>query len=205
MGRAAYFIRLYGCPLQCKWCDSAGTWHKDWVPNHIEKMDEVEIFRLFNNDNGFVVLTGGEPAIFNLSPLTNYIKSHSYIPIHLETSGAFPIKGEIDWITVSPKWSKLPLIENLKKANEIKIIVEDADSIRKWVEIIGETNVPVWLHPEWSQRNNPEILDSISKYVKYRSGNFRAGYQLHKLYMVDSLDKNSKPVTPLGGIENNEC
>lgn len=205
MGRAAYFIRLYGCPLQCKWCDSAGTWHKDWVPDHIEKLDEVEIFRLFNNDNGFVVLTGGEPAIFNLSPLTDYIKSHSYIPIHLETSGAFPIKGDIDWITVSPKWSKLPLIENLKKANEIKIIVENPDSIRKWVKVIGETDIPVWLHPEWSQRNNPEILDSISNYVKYRSGNFRAGYQLHKLYMVDSLDKNSKPVTPLGGIKNNEC
>lgn len=205
MGRAAYFIRLYGCPLQCKWCDSAGTWHKDWVPNRIEKMDEVEIFRLFNNDNGFVVLTGGEPAIFNLLPLTDYIKSHSYIPIHLETSGAFPIKGDIDWITVSPKWSKLPLVENLEKANEIKIIVENPDSVRDWVKIIGKLNIPVWLHPEWSQRNNPEILDLISNYVKRYGGNFRAGYQLHKLYNVDLLDKNSKPLIPLGGTNNNEC
>lgn len=198
MGKAAYFIRLYGCPLQCKWCDSAGTWHKDWAPNHIEKMDEAEIFRLVNNDNGFMVLTGGEPGIFNLYPLTSYIKSHSCIPIHLETSGAFPIKGDIDWITVSPKWSKLPLIENLKKANEIKIVVENSDSIKKWIEIIGETNATIWLHPEWSQRNNSEVLDSISQYVKCHGRNFRAGYQLHKLYMVDSLDKNSKPTTPLG-------
>lgn len=205
MGKSAYFIRMYGCPLKCKWCDSAGTWHKDWVPNHIEKMDESEIFGLFNRDNGFVVLTGGEPAIFDLYPLTNYIKNHSYIPIHLETSGAFPIKGNIDWITVSPKWSKLPIIENLEKANEIKIIVENLDSIKRWVEIIGDTSASIWLHPEWSQRNNPEILNSISNYVKDHSGNFRAGYQLHKLYSVDSLDKNSKPLIPLGGNNNNEC
>lgn len=204
MGKSAYFVRMYGCPLKCKWCDSAGTWHKDWVPDHIKKMDEPEIFKLFNRENGFVVLTGGEPAIFNLRPLTDYIKSHSYIPIHLETSGAFPISGDIDWITVSPKWSKLPLIENIKKASEIKIIVENPDSINKWIEIIGEPNIPIWLHPEWSQRNNPEILDSISNYVKRYGGNLRAGYQLHKLYNVDSLDENSKPLIPLGGTKNNE-
>ena len=75
MGGSAYFVRLYGCPLKCKWCDSAGTWHKDWVPNNILKLDESEIFELIARDNGFLVLTGGEPAIFDLFPLTNYIKS----------------------------------------------------------------------------------------------------------------------------------
>ena len=204
MGKAAYFVRFYGCPLQCKWCDSAGTWHKDWTPNNIEKMDESEIFGLFNKDNSFVVLTGGEPTIFDLYPLTDYIKNRSHISIHLETSGAFPIKGDIDWITISPKWSRLPLIENLRKADEIKIIVENPDSIKKWIEIIGKTSIPIWFHPEWSQRNNPEILNSISNCVKRHGGNFRAGYQFHKLYAVDSLDKNSKPIVPLGGIKNNE-
>ena len=37
-GRSAYFIRLQGCPVKCPWCDSAGTWHPDWVPKDVEKI-----------------------------------------------------------------------------------------------------------------------------------------------------------------------
>lgn len=205
-GLAAYFIRLYGCPLKCGWCDSAGTWHKDWNPNHIDKLESQELLELIkkNNKNGFIVLTGGEPSIFDLNPLIDCVKSELNIKFHIETSGAFHIKGNVDWITVSPKWDKLPLPENLDKADEIKIIVENQDSIQQWVEIIGKNlSIPVWLHPEWSQRNNPEVLNSISGYIKRNGGNFRAGYQLHKLYKVDSLDMNSKPLIPLGGNKNN--
>lgn len=206
MGRAAYFIRFYGCPLKCSWCDSAGTWHKDWTPAHINKLTSNELLELIkgNNKKGFIVLTGGEPAIFDLRPLIDCVKSEKNIKFHIETSGAFSIKGNVDWITVSPKWDKLPLTENLQRANEIKIIVENKNSIQKWVDIIGSNlSVPVWLHPEWSQRNNPEVLNAISSYVKENGGNFRAGYQFHKLYQVDSLDVNSKPLIPLGGNKNN--
>lgn len=204
-GLAAYFIRFYGCPLKCKWCDSAGTWHKDWVPTNIEKLDEKEIFNLFSSYNfQFIVLTGGEPSIFDLNSLVYYAKEQGNIKFHMETSGAFDIKGNIDWLTISPKWSKKPLQKNIEKANEIKIIVENKDSISEWIKIIGVPNVPIWLHPEWSQRNNQEILDSISEYVKEYGGNFRAGYQTHKLYQVDFLDKNSKPLIPLGGNKHNE-
>lgn len=205
-GAAAYFIRFYGCPLKCSWCDSAGTWHKDWLPKHIHKLDSKDLLKIIknNNKNGFIVLTGGEPSIFNLNPLINCVKSELNIKFHIETSGAFVIKGGVDWITISPKWNQLPLSENLEKADELKIIVEDKDSIKKWVEIIGiNPSIPVWLHPEWSQRNNPEVLNSISEYIKENGGNFRAGYQLHKLYKVDSLDVNSKPPIPLGGNKNN--
>jgi organic radical activating enzyme len=38
-GRAAYFIRLFGCPVHCPWCDSAGTWHPDFTPKHIERLE----------------------------------------------------------------------------------------------------------------------------------------------------------------------
>jgi organic radical activating enzyme len=204
MGQSAYFVRFYGCPLKCKWCDSAGTWHKDWVPRHINKLDESEIYNLFVSNFSFLVLTGGEPTIFDLNPLTNYIKQRSNIPIHIETSGAFQIKGEIDWVTLSPKWDKLPLSENLERANEIKIIVENEESIDKWMNSINiKSSTPIWLHPEWSQRNNIKVLNSISNYVKRFGKNFRAGCQLHKLYNVDTLDKNTKLIVPLGGIINN--
>ena len=39
MGKSAFFIRTFGCPLHCPWCDSAGTWHKDFIPKQIDKID----------------------------------------------------------------------------------------------------------------------------------------------------------------------
>jgi organic radical activating enzyme len=148
-----------------------------------------------------VVFTGGEPAIFDLTEVTNYIKNCSNIRTHIETSGAFDIKGRFDWITVSPKWNKLPIIKNIEIANEIKIIVEDEFSIEKWLNKISFSSKSlIWLHPEWSQRNNEKVLNIISNFVKKNGGQYRAGYQIHKLYNVDLLDVNSKPIIPLGGI-----
>lgn len=202
MGRPAYFFRLYGCPLKCSWCDSAGTWHKDWKPDHVGKINEEEMLQTTKSKKfNFIVITGGEPAIFNLNPIVDIFHEND-IKIHIETSGAFPIKGDFDWITVSPKMSQKPLVENIEKANELKIIVDSLDSIDEW-EKHFKNKEHIWLHPEWSQRSNPEILDLISCYVKSGRYNCRAGYQLHKLYNIDRLDPNSKSLTPLGGNINN--
>lgn len=201
MGRAAFFIRTFGCPVKCPWCDSAGTWHPDWVP---EKIDRVAVEELADKAAAtkaeFVVITGGEPAIHDLRPLTTALKQRK-LPTHLETSGTFEIHGELDWITVSPKRAKLPLPEVLAHASEFKLIVEDETSIDRWWSILSphHRGQPIWLHPEWSQRGNPEVMNSISQTVKDRGAPFRAGYQLHRLYNVDALDVRSRPPVPLGG------
>ena len=200
-GRAAFFIRTFGCPIQCPWCDSAGTWHPDWVP---EEVDRQPVERLVDaalaSKATFVVVTGGEPTIHDLAPLTSALRAQK-MPVHLETAGAFLIKGDFDWVTLSPKWVKLPLVENLARADELKLIVEDGESIAKWWNKIGNavTARHVWLHPEWSQRENPVVLRSISDWVKSHGDPFRAGFQTHRLYNVDALDERSRPAIPLGG------
>jgi len=205
MGRAAYFIRTFGCPVHCPWCDSAGTWHPEWVPSKIEQHSVKKLADSASTTAAeFVVVTGGEPAIHDLTPLTSALGAKN-LPAHLETSGGFPIRGEFAWVTVSPKWLKQPLTENLSRANEIKVIVEDEFSIMRWWREIephhrGQT---VWLHPEWSRRNDPKVLNAISETVKTRGGPFRAGFQLHRLYNVDTLDKGSRPQVPLGGKNPN--
>lgn len=201
MGRAAFFIRTFGCPLQCSWCDSAGTWHPDWVPDNIDRRTAKELaFAATQTNAEFVVVTGGEPTIHDLSELTAELAERS-LPVHLETSGSFPIRGQFAWITLSPKWAKLPLVENVERAHELKLIVENGQSVERWREqlpaISGKQTV--WLHPEWSQRNSPDVLNAISGAVKTLGKPFRAGYQLHRLYNVDSLDKNARPSVPLGG------
>lgn len=207
MGHPAFFVRLFGCPVHCPWCDSAGTWHKDYIPKNVQRLTAGEILEaLLKTEALFVVLTGGEPAIHDLTELC---KALDPMEVHLETSGAFDLRGaKFKWITVSPKRWKLPITRVVKQANEFKFIIEHPDDIAFYTEKIIELgytgfcngkSVPIWLHPEWSQRGNPKVLHAISDAVKASKESYRAGWQLHKLYMVDTMDPRSRPMVPLGG------
>lgn len=201
LGRSAFFIRTFGCPVHCPWCDSAGTWHPDWIPETVERATAEDLAADARASKAeFAVITGGEPAIHDLAPLTTALQAEG-LASHIETSGGFSLKGKFDWITVSPKWQKLPLIENVQRADEIKIIVENENSIEQWwTEIGSAVRAPhVWLHPEWSQRENPAVLNSITTWVKKRGGPFRVGYQLHRLFNADLLDHRVRQPAPLGG------
>ena len=85
----------------------------------------------------------------------------------METCGGYPFRGTFDWVTLSPKWWKMPLDENLQKADELKIIVEDEESIDKWAkELEGRHSVNhVWLNPEWSK-----VKDKASSPVHLQLG-----------------------------------
>ena len=201
IGRPAFFIRTFGCPVKCPWCDSAGTWHPDFTPEVVGKHTAADLAGMAVIRHAEIaVITGGEPTIYDLTELTRELKAKG-LATHLETSGAFEILGEFDWITVSPKWQKLPLEVNVQEADEIKLIVEDESSIDRWWGKIKDyvRTSHVWLHPEWSQRSNSSLLSSISAAVKSGKGPFRAGYQLHKIYHVDGEDPGSQPPAPLGG------
>ena len=201
-GRAAFFIRLMGCPIRCPWCDSAGTWHADFVPKEIDRRSVAELVAQARATRAeFLVITGGEPAIHDLRPLTAALRAEA-IPAHLETSGAFPLRGDFDWVTVSPKWQKLPLAENIARADELKLIVENPDSIARWMDFLAGKNwegKPVWLHPEWSRHAEKKILGAITDWVRAHGAPFRAGWQRHTCYNADAADTRSKPPVPLGG------
>lgn len=194
LGRSAFFIRLFGCPVHCPWCDSAGTWHPDYIPQNIAR---IEVSTLVDQAVAvrpeFVVITGGEPAIHDLGPLSTALSANN-LPVHLETSGAFALHGDFAWVTLSPKWHKTPLPDCLKRADEFKIIVENATSIKRWQTAVGTYfgNKPVWLHPEWSQRNNPTVLNSITEWVKAHGAPYRAGWQIHKQYKADATDPRAR-------------
>lgn len=200
IGRASFFIRTYGCPVQCSWCDSSGTWRRENSTSSVEHMTIDELVdRAQRSGAPFVVITGGEPTIYDLAPLTNALHQAG-IKTHLETCGAFAIRGTFDWITVSPKRNRLPLEENLRKANEIKIVVDTPTSIEEWWDTIGKccsanehrSSAPdIWLQPE-ANVAGLEVYNIITNAVKDNPNRYRAGVQLHKIYSCDSLDPNSK-------------
>ena len=115
-GRAAFFIRFAGCDVGCTWCDVKESWDTKQhalvqISNIIEDVKESK--------TDFVVITGGEPGMYNLKPLTSALKTIG-MEIAIETSGAYPLSGQLDWICLSPKKFKTPLEENYKKAHELK-------------------------------------------------------------------------------------
>lgn len=200
-GRAAFFIRTYGCPVRCPWCDAAGTWHPDWVPADVERATPDALAeRAAAHRCAFVVVTGGEPAIHDLAPLTDALHARG-LRVHLETSGAFPLRGSVDWVTLSPKRARPPLDELWARADELKLIVEHPDDLAFWWDAARSRSRAdhVWLHPEWSRRGDPAVLGAINTWVKEHGDPFRAGWQLHKLYRVDEGDPRSRPPAPLGG------
>jgi len=167
-GKAAYFIRIGGCDIGCHWCDVKESWDAEIHP--IKNINEVVKNVIAHNANA-VVITGGEPAQYNLEKLTKALSEHK-IEIYLETSGAYKLSGKFDWICVSPKKRQLPLDENLQKANELKVIIYNhhdfifAEEMKKKVS----KDCHLFLQPEWSKRDEylPLIIDYIQKHTEWR-------------------------------------
>src|SRR5690606_4647815 len=118
-GKAAYFIRLGGCDVGCHWCDVKESWDVSQFP-HVAVKDIVNQATSF--PGRLAVITGGEPLMHNLNDLCLELKAKAF-QINIETSGAYPLSGQLDWICVSPKKFKAPLPEVLERAHELKVII----------------------------------------------------------------------------------
>lgn len=178
-GRAAYFVRLGGCDVGCVWCDVKESW--DALQHPLLSTEEI-VKLVVESGTANVVITGGEPMMYDLTELTIALKMHN-LNLWLETSGAYPITGLWDWICVSPKKFKAPLREALSKADELKVVVFN-DSDFDWAEQHRQTvnsNCIGYLQPEYSKldKSIPKIID----YVKSNQY-WRISLQTHKIINV---------------------
>lgn len=161
-GKAAYFIRLGGCDVGCHWCDVKESWRADLHP--LCDVDDI-VSRARSYPAKAIVITGGEPLIYNLEKLCQRLRQEG-LQIFLETSGSWPLSGIFDWICLSPKKFKRPLPEILKKANELKVIIFNRDDF-KWAEqhaSMVSDDCYLYLQPEWSKSDI--ILPEIIEYIK---------------------------------------
>jgi len=162
-GTPAYFIRMAGCDIGCSWCDVKESWEVSE-----DQYLEIEQLLTFISDSKAknVIITGGEPAMYNLEPLTRRLKQAGLL-IHLETSGAYPVSGLIDWICVSPKRFKLPIKELLIQADELKMIVVNRKDLDWGVELGQQTKgtCRLFFQPEWDRKEKTQeiIVDFIKK------------------------------------------
>ena len=174
-GRAAYFIRIAGCDVGCVWCDVKESWDKDL---HTSMTTNEIIEKVAESKTDFVVITGGEPAMYNLNPLVEPLKKMG-ITVAIETSGCYPLQGDVDWYCFSPKKFKAPCDEAYLRANELKVIINhpsDLDWANKHAEKVLDS-CHLFLQPEWSKTE--KLLPLIISYVK---GNlkWKISLQTHK-------------------------
>lgn len=174
-GRAAYFIRLAGCDVGCVWCDVKESWD-----NEIHPLVKIEILvqEVLDAKAEFVVITGGEPALYDLNTLVNLLHQHG-IETAIETSGCYPLKGDIQWYCFSPKKFKAPCEESYEKASEMKVIIFNKSDFKWAEEHAAKLNSAcvLYLQPEWSKE--AQILPLIIDYVKLNP-KWRVSLQTHK-------------------------
>lgn len=102
-GLPSIFIRLAGCPLRCKWCDTKYAWDRTAGAHYtIEKI--LQMVQQWPCD--FVVITGGEPMINSeLLQLARKLKAAGK-HITIETAGiAYVPDLPCDLMSISPKLS----------------------------------------------------------------------------------------------------
>lgn len=178
-GKAAWFIRLAGCDVRCEWCDTSYAWDPDDFP---EVNTDIIIQNAVNSGSESVVVTGGEPFMWNLDYLCSGLKKNN-IKTFVETSGAWALSGKWDWICLSPKRNKPPGEEICSMADELKIIIADNDDF-SWAEkyrLLVRRNCHLFLQPEWNRIN--EIIPDILSYIR-KNQEWRISLQIHKYLKI---------------------
>jgi 7-carboxy-7-deazaguanine synthase len=166
-GTAAYFIRVGGCDVGCHWCDVKESWNAELhPPTQVDVI--VEHAKVYADT---VVITGGEPLTWDMTPLTQKLKSNA-LKVHIETSGAYPVTGTWDWFCLSPKKNKLPGEDAYAIADELKVIIYNKHDFIFAEEQAAQVNANaiLFLQPEWSKKEEmtPLIVDYVMKNPKWR-------------------------------------
>ena len=166
-GTAAYFARIGGCDVGCHWCDVKESWNADLHP----PTDVKSIVEEASKYSNVIVVTGGEPLMWDMTYLTSALKTKN-MQIHIETSGVYKLTGVWDWICLSPKKLKLPTKDIYKKANELKMIIYNKDDLKFAEEQASKVNATciLYLQPEWSKREKviPLIVDYVMQNPKWK-------------------------------------
>ncbi|HAU4893719.1 7-carboxy-7-deazaguanine synthase QueE [Aeromonas hydrophila subsp. ranae] len=204
-GLPAIFVRLQGCPVGCPWCDTRHT----WVVDPAREVGVQEVLDCSNESDGWskmsteqilasfqqlgyqarhVVITGGEPCLYDLQDLSAALIEAGY-QVQIETSGTSEIQThEQTWVTVSPKINMkggLPvLVSALERANEIKHPVATERHVEELDALLATAslreNVVIALQPI-SQKPRATQLAMATCIAR----NWRLSIQTHKYLDID--------------------
>lgn len=204
-GVPSIFVRLQGCPVGCPWCDTKHTWTLDsqlersasvvmaevgesesWFNQSVEQL--LNLFAEHKYQAKHVVITGGEPCMYDLIPLSSRLITLGY-SVQIETSGTYEILShENTWVTVSPKVNmpggKKVLASAMQRANEIKhpiAMEKHIEELDETLKLISGTVLPViYLQPISQQKRATELAIKVCI-----ERNWRLSLQTHKFIGIE--------------------
>ena len=183
-GRVCDFIRLYGCPVGCFFCDTGyafpnGEYYKKELPKNSKTLEEL----LDETKSKLIVISGGEPFIHKKLPeLCSYLIRNGK-DVSIETSGSYwlEVPKEV-FITLSPKEhlnSKFPVKEQFwTRANELKIVISMEEDFLFYKEKALKFKGHKYLQPEYYE-GNPTIQKTIN--LLLNNHDFKLSLQTHKI------------------------
>lgn len=179
-GTPMVFVRLSGCNLRCKFCDT------DFESFHELSAAEIALqARKLGGDCRFLCITGGEPSLQLSDELVSALHEAGFT-IHLETNGTREIPEGIDWVTVSPKQG-LPGVKGnaqvkIQHIDEVKLVFipgQNEQFIQSWLSLPA---VHYFLQPcDFGEISKNKIcLEEAVKYIK-KHPQWSLSLQMHKI------------------------
>ncbi len=103
-GTKSVFVRTSGCNLRCDFCDTPwSSWEPEGDHVAVEEIVQRCVDLVAGDDQGFVVLTGGEPMLQDdIVPLTQKL-ANADLHITIETAGTIDRPVQCDLMSISPK------------------------------------------------------------------------------------------------------
>ena len=188
-GRSCSFIRLFGCPVGCWFCDTG------YAPGDRENLDKLPRFSIDYESlreqlrSRYVVVSGGEPLFHqDFEELLERLLGDNF-EVAVETSGAktFPFeKFPQVWVTFSPKLHATDYLKGQLSptfwthSKEIKVVISetaDWEIYEKLLDQAAQLGIPIYLQPEWSNKleTTPLILQILQQ-----KPDWKISVQLHK-------------------------
>jgi 7-carboxy-7-deazaguanine synthase len=184
-GKSCLFIRLAGCNLNCRWCDTAYA-----STGGMEMSLDMILEQVWRTNPSYVCITGGEPLLqsVELEPLLISLHKRG-TAIDIETNGTFDFRKLQPYASIcmdvkcpsSGEQSTLALLEAIRPQDSVKFVVKDEADCQYARDIITKHGIrgEIFLSPVYGSD-----YPVISKFIMVNNLPVRLQVQLHKIIGV---------------------
>jgi 7-carboxy-7-deazaguanine synthase len=184
-GKPCLFIRLAGCNLKCRWCDTPESKN-----NGIEMSLDAILEQVWRINPPYVCITGGEPLLQGDDLENLLISLHKRgTVIDIETNGTvdftrFQACASICMDVKCPssgEKSNLSLLETIRPQDSVKFVVKDEADCQYALEVMRMYRIAgeIFVSPVFGTDYH-----TISKFILVNNLPVRMQVQLHKVIGV---------------------